>query len=221
MYSDIEKIIGYTFVDEELIKEALTHKSYAGENRRVKHNERLEFLGDSVLGLAAADYIYRGHPADEEGVLSKIKSALVSRKNLFLWASGLGLGRFLHLGAGEEAAGGRERESILSNAMEALIGAVYLDGGYGAAKKIVDGLIASHEDGELGVDWKSRLQELVQKINKTVPRYEVIQTVGPEHDKVFTVSVSAGKKELARGKGRNKKLAEADAAKNALAAFNK
>ncbi|MCL2888624.1 MAG: ribonuclease III [Elusimicrobia bacterium] len=216
MYDDIEKIINYTFVDKELIKEALTHKSYAGEQRRVKHNERLEFLGDSVLGLAAADHIYRCRPGVEEGVLSKVKSSVVSRKNLFLWASAMGLGKFLNLGAGEEATGGRERESILSNAMEALIGAVYLDGGYAEAKRIVDGLIAAHEGEEPGADWKSKLQEYAQKNYKTVPRYEIVQTVGPEHEKIFTVSVSAGKKELARGKGKNKKLAEQDAAKNAL-----
>ena len=216
MYNDIEQIINYTFHDKELIKEALTHKSYAGEKKRVKHNERLEFLGDSVLGLAAADHIYRRRPGVEEGVLSKVKSSVVSRKNLFLWAAEIGLGRFLSLGAGEEAAGGRERESILSNAMEALIGAVYLDGGYAEAKKIVDGFIAAHEGEEPGADFKSRLQEYAQKNYKTVPRYEVVQTVGPEHDKVFTVSVSSGKKELARGKGHNKKTAEQEAAKNAL-----
>jgi ribonuclease-3 len=216
VYGDIEEIINYTFHDKELIKEALTHKSYAGEKRRVKHNERLEFLGDSVLGLAAADYIYRCRPGVEEGVLSKVKSSVVSRKNLFLWAYGLGLGKFLNLGAGEEATGGRARESILSNAMEALIGAVYLDGGYAEAKRIVDGLITAHENDRTGEDWKSRLQEYAQKTYKTVPHYEVTQTVGPEHDKIFTVAVSAGKKELAQGKGKNKKLAEQDAAKNAL-----
>ncbi|MGB2579160.1 ribonuclease-3 [Elusimicrobium simillimum] len=216
MLGDIENLIGYRFVNKELIKEALTHKSYTGERKSVKHNERLEFLGDSVLGSVVADYIYTNYPDVEEGVLSKIKSGLVSRHNLYLWASKLDLGKYMLLGAGEASTGGRTRDSILSNAMEAVLGAVYLDGGYNAAKAIIDAWVVTQSVVEVTADYKSTLQEMVQKKYKTVPSYEVIQTVGPEHEKVFTVEVSSGKKVLGKGKGTNKKLAEQAAAKAAL-----
>ena len=132
MYTDIEHIIGYCFKDKAVLKEALTHKSFAGEHRSAKHNERLEFLGDSILGAIVADYIYNQCPHVEEGVLSKIKSNLVSRRNLYLWGKQLNLGQYMSLGHGELATGGRERDSIISNAVEAVIGAVYIDGGYGS-----------------------------------------------------------------------------------------
>ena len=137
MYTDIEHIIGYCFKDKAVLKEALTHKSYAGEHRSVKHNERLEFLGDSILGAIVADYIYNKCPHVEEGVLSKIKSNLVSRRNLYLWGKQLDLGRYMSLGRGELATGGRERDSIISNAVEAVLGAVYIDGGYPAAESVI------------------------------------------------------------------------------------
>ncbi|ACC98216.1 Ribonuclease III [Elusimicrobium minutum Pei191] len=216
MSNDIEQVLDYSFKNKELIREALTHKSFTGERRSVKHNERLEFLGDSVLGLVAAEYIYSKYPEVEEGVLSKIKSGLVSRHNLYLWASELDLGAYLALGAGEAATGGRTRESILSNAMEAVLGAVYLDGGFESVKNIINKWISTQSLTEVSSDYKSTLQEIVQKKYKSVPEYEVIQTVGPEHEKIFTVVVSSLKKELGRGRGKNKKLAEQDAAKNAL-----
>jgi len=216
VYSELEQLLDYKFTNKNLIKEALTHKSYTGEKKSVKHNERLEFLGDSVLGLAVSDYIYTNQPELEEGVLSKIKSGLVSRHNLYLWAAELELGRFLSLGAGEDATGGRTRESILSNAMEAVLAAIYLDGGFDAVKRIIYKWIKTQSFTEVTADYKSALQEAVQKKYKTVPVYEVVQTVGPEHDKIFTVVVTGGKKELGKGKGKNKKLAEAEAAKNAL-----
>lgn len=221
MYTDIEKIIGYSFKDKAVLKEALTHKSYAGEHRSAKHNERLEFLGDSILGAIVADYIYNKCPHVEEGVLSKIKSNLVSRHNLYLWGKELSIGKYMCLGHGELATGGRERDSILSNAVEALIGAVYIDGGYLAAESIILPWVKTQPLTQDKRDFKSVLQEYLQKRGKSTPVYEVIQTVGPEHDKVFTVRVSLDGKELGIGKGRNKKLAEQSAAQNAFERIKK
>jgi len=214
--TELESIIGYCFEDTAILKEALTHKSFAGEHRAIHHNERLEFLGDSILGAIVADYIYGQCPHSEEGVLSKIKSNLVSRHNLYLWAKQLDLGRFLRLGHGELSTGGRQRDSILSNAMEAIIGAVYLDGGYEAAQQVVLPWVRTQELTQDSGDYKSILQEYTQKKAHGVPQYEIVQTVGPEHDKIFTVEVSVNGKCLGTGKGHNKKLAEQNAAQNAL-----
>jgi len=213
--TELESIIGYCFEDAAILKEALTHKSFAGEHRATHHNERLEFLGDSILGAIVADYIYCQCPHDEEGVLSKIKSNLVSRHNLYLWAKQLELGRFLRLGHGEIATGGRQRDSILSNAMEAVLGAVYLDGGYEAAKQVILPWVHTQKLTQDSGDFKSLLQEYVQKHNRTIPQYEVLQTVGPEHNKVFTVEVLLNGKRVGLGKGHNKKMAEQDAARDA------
>ena len=221
MYTDIENIIGYRFKNKDFLQEALTHKSFAGEHRRTKHNERLEFLGDSILGAVVADYIYNQCPHVEEGVLSKIKSNLVSRRNLHLWGKQMSLGRFMLLGRGEIATGGRERDSIISNAVEAVIGAVYLDGGYAAAQAVILPWVRSQELTQDEQDFKSILQEFLQKRGPQTPLYEVIQTVGPEHDKVFTVQVSLMGQVLGRGKGHNKKSAEQAAAQNALTQLKK
>ena len=216
MPTDIERILGYSFKNKAVLKEALTHKSFAGEHRGVKHNERLEFLGDSILGAIVADYIYNECPHDEEGVLSKIKANLVSRRNLYLWGKALNLGQFIALGRGELATGGRERDSIISNAVEAVLGAVYLDGGYEAARAVILPWAKTQALTQDAQDFKSALQEFLQKSGPAVPEYEVIQTVGPEHDKTFTVRVSLHGKELGTGKGHNKKQAEQAAAHNAL-----
>ena len=216
MFEQIEHILGYCFKDKSLLKEALTHKSFAGEHRAVKHNERLEFLGDSILGAIVADYIYNQCPHDEEGVLSKIKANLVSRKNLYLWGKQLGLGSYIFLGHGELATGGRERDSIISNAVEAVIGAIYLDGGYAAAQSFILPWVKTQQLTQDTRDYKSILQELLQKRGPQTPVYEIIQTVGPEHDKIFTVQVSLNGKALGIGKGHNKKQAEQASAQNAL-----
>ena len=216
MYTDIENIIGYRFENKDILKEALTHKSFAGEHRSAKHNERLEFLGDSILGAIVADYIYNQCPHDEEGVLSKIKSNLVSRRNLHLWGKQMELGRFMLLGHGEIATGGRERDSIISNAVEAVIGAVYLDGGYQAAQSVILPWVKTQALTQDAQDFKSILQERLQKQGPQTPIYEIIQTVGPEHNKVFTVRVSLSGQKLGQGKGHNKKAAEQAAAQNAL-----
>ena len=221
MYTGIEKIIGYRFTNKDILKEALTHKSYAGERRSAKHNERLEFLGDSILGAIVADYIYNQCPHVEEGVLSKIKSNLVSRRNLYLWGKQLGLGQYMLLGHGELATGGRERDSIISNAVEAVLGAIYLDGGYPAAESVVLPWVKTQALTQDTRDFKSLLQEYLQKSGQQTPTYEVIQTVGPEHDKVFTVRVSLADKELGVGKGHNKKMAEQAAAQDAFERMKK
>ncbi|MBE6421764.1 MAG: ribonuclease III [Elusimicrobium sp.] len=217
----MEKIIGYRFTNKDILKEALTHKSYAGERRSAKHNERLEFLGDSILGAIVADYIYNQCPHVEEGVLSKIKSNLVSRRNLYLWGKQLGLGQYMLLGHGELATGGRERDSIISNAVEAVLGAIYLDGGYPAAESVVLPWVKTQALTQDTRDFKSLLQEYLQKRGQQTPTYEVIQTVGPEHDKVFTVRVSLADKELGVGKGHNKKMAEQAAAQDAFERMKK
>ena len=217
VFSNIEQIIGYCFKDKSLLKEALTHKSFAGEHRAALHNERLEFLGDSILGAIVANYIYKQCPHDEEGVLSKIKSNLVSRRNLYLWGKQLDLGRYMLLGRGEIATGGRERDSIISNAVEAIIGAVYLDGGFPAAESLILPWVKTQQLTQDVRDYKSILQDLLQKKNPQTPDYEVIQTIGPEHDKIFTIRVSVGGRELGIGKGHNKKAAQQAAAADALA----
>ncbi len=221
MYTDLEPIIGYCFKNKELLKEALTHKSFAGERRGVKHNERLEFLGDSILGAIVADYIYNKCPHDEEGVLSKIKSNLVSRRNLYVWGKKLNLGQLMSLGHGELSTGGRERDSIISNAVEAVIGAVYLDGGYGAAETVILPWVRTQQLTPDVRDFKSLLQEFLQKKGVDTPVYEVIQTVGPEHDKIFTVQVSLKGKVLGTGKGHSKKMAEQAAAQCAFEKLTK
>lgn len=216
MFFDLEKVLGYTFANKDILREALTHKSYAAEFKHNKDNERLEFLGDSVLGLVVAAYLYRLLDTKEEGVLSKIKSNLVSRRNLYFWGSQLKLGEYMFLGQGEIANGGRQRQSILSNAMEAVIGAVYLDGGFEVTESLILKWLKTQKIEADAGDYKSILQEYLQKKGKNIPEYEVISTIGPEHDKIFTVAVYLDGKELGRGKGHNKKAAQQNAAKEAL-----
>jgi ribonuclease-3 len=214
--SSLEEIIGYEFRDKELLAEALTHKSHATESGSSRYNERLEFLGDSVLGLIVAYYLFLKNPSEDEGFLSKNKSALVSRANLARWAETLGLGRHLNLGAGEHLSGGSHRHSILSNALEAVLGAVYLDGGLPPVEKIVIPWLDGQVPESLDADNKSALQELIQKKHKRPPDYELVSETGPEHDKLFTVRVYLGKKTLGIGAGKNKKEAQQAAARNAL-----
>ncbi|MDR0734380.1 MAG: ribonuclease III [Elusimicrobiota bacterium] len=216
MCEELEKVLNYTFKDRDILREALTHKSYAAERRRSRDNERLEFLGDSVLGLVVAGYLYRLLGAKEEGALSKIKSNLVSRHNLYFWAAEIELGKYMYMGQGEDSAGGRARESILSNAMEAVIGAVYLDGGFEAAARIILDWLATQKIEADSGDYKSILQEYMQKRGKNAPEYGVVSTLGPEHEKIFTVEVCLNGVRLATGKGKNKKSAEQAAAKAAL-----
>ncbi|MBI3299500.1 MAG: ribonuclease III [Elusimicrobia bacterium] len=211
-----EELVGHGFRDPSLLEEALTHKSYAYERGTQRNNERLEFLGDSVLAAVVAHRLFLDHPGDDEGRLSQLKASLVSRPTLARWAEQCGLGPHLKLGSGEETTGGRERPSILSNALEAVIGALYLDGGYAAARGFVESRFLAERDDFVETDFKSRLQELVQKRSKTPPEYRLVDTAGPDHDKTFEVTVLAGNRTLGGGKGKTKKEAEQDAARDAL-----
>jgi len=211
----LQEAIGYTFKDGAILKQALTHKSYASEHRSTSYNERLEFLGDSVLGLVTAHYVYLADRECPEGKLSKLKSQLVSKPYLCKWGRDIGIGRHLLLGQGEESTGGRDRESLLANAVEAVIGAIYLDGGYEQAQKFVTGWLSKQSAQLPDRDFKSLFQEYIQKKHKVPPDYEIAQTVGPEHNKTFTVTVKLGGKTLGTGRGRNRKEAEQAAAKDA------
>jgi ribonuclease-3 len=215
----LEEAIGYHFKNPELLKEALSHKSFAAERQSEVCNERLEFLGDSILAAVVAHQLYADYPQDEEGSLSKKKSQLVSRTSLSHWAQELNLGTYMYLGIGEESSGGRHRQSLLSNALEAIIGALYLDGGYQAAGRFVRHWCMGRHGHLKENDYKSHLQELLQKRYKIPPTYETTQAVGPDHDKTFEVLVKLGRRILGQGKGKSKKDAEQSAARNALEAL--
>jgi len=212
----LEAAIGYRFRNPDLLALALSHKSYASESGSGADNERLEFLGDSVLAAVVAHQLYVEYPGEPEGTLSKKKSMLVSRPSLAAWAEEIGLGAHLYLGVGEESTGGRARQSLLANALEALIGAMYLDGGYAAAAAFVGEWCARKHGSLSETDYKSRLQELLQKTHKSPPTYELASAAGPDHDKTFAVMVRIGPRELGRGSGKNKKEAEQAAARDAL-----
>ena len=214
--SSLEEVIGYRFRDKELLAEALTHTSHANETGSARHNERLEFLGDSVLGLVVSYYLFLKNPSENEGFLSDLKAAVVSGANQARWAERIGLGRHLRLGAGEHLGGGASSQSILSGAMEAVLGAVYLDGGLAPVEKIVIPWLESQAFEALEVNHKKALQELIQKKHKRPPDYELMSEAGPAHERLFTVRVYLGRKTLGLGSGKSKKEAQQAAAKNAL-----
>ncbi len=202
---------------------ALTHRSWCAEHAGEASNERLEFLGDAVLGLVVTAYIFDRHPEMPEGSLAKLRAAVVSAPTLASVASELGVGAALRLGKGEAASGGREKASILADAMEALIGAVYVDGGLDAARRLVLDLFEERIDDEVagpggpgGADHKTQLQELVARRFEAVPAY-VVSDEGPDHEKTFFAEVRVGDELIGRGEGRNKKAAEQAAAGAALA----
>ncbi len=215
----VETVIGYKFKNKKLLKEALTHKSYSVEHGLKAYNERLEFLGDSILGLIVSYYLFDKYPAEDEGYLSKIKSYVVSKPSLAAWAKAINLGEYIHLGIGEKQSGGKKRSSILSNAIEAVIGAIYIDGGIKPATAFVTGWLSKQPFENEHRDYKSELQEIIQKRFKTPPDYEVLSTDGPEHAKIFTVKVKLKKKVLGIGTGKNKKAAQQEAAKSAFIHF--
>lgn len=215
----------HRFRDPSLLDEALTHKSYANENRgaALRHNERLEFLGDAVLSLIITEHLASRYPGMREGALSKLKAGLVSEVSLAAAARRLNLGSRLRLGRGEERSRGREKSSLLANALEALIAAVYLDGGLEASRAFVlDVLGEELQETELtranpgGSDYKTRLQEWCQKHRKSLPLYRTLQETGPDHRKIFEVEVIMGDLTIGRGQGLSKKEAEQEAARSAL-----
>ena len=222
----LEEKLGYTFHDRALLENALTHSSCANESRgRLQSNERLEFLGDSILGMVVADYLYRTHPDLPEGELTRTRAAVVCEESLAAVAQELGLGEYLRLGKGEEAGGGRQRPSIQADAVEAVLAAVYLDGGIGSARKIIQRYILSREvvvlsrevAGQPGHrDYKTVLQELVQRESGQVLQYRLTGEQGPDHDKRFFIQVALNGAPLGEGSGRTKKEAEQMAAKAAI-----
>lgn len=214
----LEAQIGYVFQNKNLARQALTHSSYANERKinRIKDYERVEFLGDAVLELVASEFLYGKHEQMPEGVLSRTRAAMVCEPSLASCARELGLEHYILLGKGEEMTGGRSRDSIVSDVMEALIGAIYLDGGLERAKAFIHRFVLEDmEHKALFYDAKSVLQEEVQKDGGDV-RYVLTGESGPEHDKTFTVEVYQSDKLLGKGSGRNKKKAEQQAAYEAL-----
>lgn len=225
MSHQLETIIGYKFKNPELLEIALTHTSYANESRTpVKHNERLEFLGDSVLGFVTADYLFVLHQDLPEGDLTRQRAALVCEQSLYEVAKELDLGKYLKLGKGEDAGGGRTRPSILADATEAVFAAVYLDGGIEAASALIHRVLldkeGTHAD-ELVQDYKTALQELVQRRTGQVLSYRMVGESGPDHAKTFTVEVLLNGVAVGAGHGHSKKEAEQAAAHAAIACLQR
>jgi ribonuclease-3 len=213
----LQKELGYTFSDPSLLERSLTHVSYNRE-KSGGHNEVLEFLGDAVLDLAISDLLIRSYPDRMEGDLSRMRAALVNSTVLAEKAAALHLGRVLRLGKGEERSGGRNKESILAGAFEALIGGVYRDGGYEAARVLVERYFARDaKEKTLGSqDYKTRLQEISQMLFHALPSYGLVSESGPDHEKRFVTAITVGGKVLAKGEGRSKKHSEQEAARKAL-----
>lgn len=217
---DLEQIIGHGFERPRLLEHALTHKSYANEKRLKNHNERMEFLGDSVLNLAVSQILMKNCPDSTEGDLSRLRAAIVSEPTLASIARKIRLGEFILLGKGEEQSGGRNKDSLLSDCLEAVIAAVYLDSGLDAAAVLIERLFGD-EIRRVCIaggttDYKSRLQELCQEKLKQLPLYQMVSESGPDHQKVFEVEICINGAVYGRGRGRSKKEAEQQAAREAL-----
>ena len=217
-----QKELGVNFNDPSLLLQALTHSSYANENPNIAHssNERLEYLGDAVLGLVVGERLYRDFPDLSEGDMTKLRAYLVKQDTLAVVARNIGLGSELYLGKGEETSGGREKPANLAHALEAVIAAIYLDQGAKIAESLIWRLLVPELQSALllGVvtDFKSRLQEYLQSQTQSPPSYHMLEAIGPDHDRTFVVEVRSGNEALAQGVGKNKKAAEAEAARAAL-----
>lgn len=219
---ELQERIGYQFREERLLRQALTHSSYANEKhmKKLSDNERLEFLGDAVLEVTSSEFLYRNHPTLPEGDLTKFRASLVCEPTLAFCTKEMKLGDYLYLGKGEEQTGGRERKSILSDALEAVIGAIYLDGGFEAAKRFVERFILTDiEHKKLFFDSKTLLQEIVQAQYEEALHYELLGEEGPDHNKQFRVEARIGERAVGEGRGRTKKAAEQEAAYQALLAL--
>ena len=215
----LEEKLGYTFQNPDLLDNALTHSSRANESRgKLQSNERLEFLGDSILGMVVADHLFRNHPDLPEGDLTRTRAALVCEDSLVEVARELGLVEYLRLGKGESSGGGRERPSIQADAVEAVLAAIYLDGGIGSARKFIQKFILTREVAGLTKprDHKTALQELVQRESGQILQYRLVGEEGPDHNKRFFVEVTLNGKPLGSGSGRSKKEAEQMAADAAI-----
>ena len=220
--NELQQNIGYQFKQEALLRQALTHSSYAHEKnlKELMDNERLEFLGDAVLEVVSSEFLFKNHPEMNEGQMTKLRASLVCEQSLATCARELELGKFLLLGNGEDLTGGRERDSILSDAWEALIGAMYLDGGFTSAKEfILKYVLTDIEHKKLFYDSKTMLQELIQNKYKQSLHYVLLSEEGPDHNKIFTVQAYMDDTPLLTGKGRTKKAAEQNAAYQSLLKF--
>lgn len=223
-FDELEKIIGYAFKNKDLLEQALTHSSYSNENRRMKwqSNERLEFLGDAVLELSVSNYLFEKYPEMAEGELTKLRASIVCEPTLALCSRQIGLGGQLLLSKGEENTGGRNRDSITSDAMEALIGAIYCDGGFEPARDFIDRFILQDIDKKkLFYDSKTILQEILQRDGGAEPEYEITGESGPAHDKYFTAAVKFGGKVIGEGEGHTKKAAQQAAAYHAIVSMKR
>ena len=212
---EFQQVIGYQFQNKNLLRQALTHSSYANEKHmhRLSDNERLEFLGDAVLEIISSEYLFNTYQDKPEGDLTKLRASIVCEPTLALCTKEMDLGKYLYLGKGEDMTGGRSRKSILSDALEAVIGAIYLDGGFASAKEfILRFILTDIEHKQLFYDSKTILQEMVQAKYKETLVYELIKEEGPDHNKSFEVCVKIGDEEIGRGLGRTKKAAEQVAA---------
>ena len=223
-FGTFETKIGYVFKDKRLLAQAFTHRSYLNENRAagLDHNERLEFLGDAVLELAVTKFLYTKYPEKPEGELTAYRAALVNTQSISEAGTKLGINESLLLSRGEAKDTGRARQIILANAFEALIGSIYLDGGYDAAQKFIADQLFEKTDEvvekRLWQDAKSRLQEIAQELSGITPKYELLNQSGPDHNKQFVVGAYIGSEKIATGEGHSKQEAEQDAAQKALAA---
>ena len=220
MLQELQQKIGYTFENMGLLITALTHSSYANEGKKHgKNNERLEFLGDSVLSIIVAKHLFLNYPSMPEGELTKLRASLVCERALDEFAAKIDLGKYLRLGRGEEMTGGRSRPSILADAFEALLAAIYLDGGFDEAERFVLGFIPKgldvHKAGKLA-DYKTALQEIIQQNREERIEYRLVDEHGPDHAKVFTAQVLLNSNVIGTGSGSSKKQAEQNAAKEAL-----
>jgi ribonuclease-3 len=211
----LERLLRSKFKNAKLLEEALTHKSHAIERGGRLFNERLEFLGDSILSAVTAHWLFKRYPSDDEGRLSKLKSQLVSRPSLVVWARDISLGKYIQMSPGEEATGGRDRESLLANAFEALIGAIFLDRGFPIAQRFIVRFL-SKKKRIVETDYKSKLQEIIQKRYKIPPLYLLTEETGPDHAKTFHMEVRVRQRLLGAGEGRSKKEAEQASALQAL-----
>ncbi len=221
--ADFKRRLGYEFRDQDLLERALTHKSYSNENREVRapNNERLEFLGDAVLGFVVGEMIYRSFPNLQEGALSKIKAHLVSAAMLSAKGRTLEIGRFLRMGAGEARSGGADKLSLLADAFEAVVAAIYLDGGLpateGFVRRVFDAEVSGIDIGDLSFhDYKTTLQETAQGLGLPLPEYRVVEESGPDHEKAFLVELLWDGEAFAYGRGPSKREAQRKAAKDAL-----
>lgn len=216
---NLESKIGYQFQDKNLLEQALTHSSFANERHMRAHsdNERLEFLGDAVLEAVSSEFLYLNYPDLPEGRLTPLRASLVCEPTLAIAAREIGLGAYLRLSRGEDLTGGRERDSILSDALESVIGAVFLDGGLEAARKLIIRFILTDiEHKQLYHDSKTKLQELVQAMENSCLEYVLVKAEGPDHARHFVMEAQVDKKTIGRGEGRSKKAAEQEAAYRGL-----